>query len=244
MKKFSRVHCFFEQSGTFRDCFRKMGIESFDYDISNDYGKTDFQIDIFRKLFSWENSGIVPFHNISKDDLIIAFFPCIYFCQPSKTIFSFGYAQRLNWDLKKNKFWDNVIWRNRKRMEFFQYLTLLVKYAVQNEIPLIIENPYNNGQNYLLSTFFKKPSFIDMDRSLHGDKLKKDTMFYFFNCTPGEWQNIYPYLGKLLKIQDLPQSKKAGKCSKERSEISSIYADHFIRDIILNENEIGQCSLF
>lgn len=30
-----KVHCFFEQSATFRDEFRKLGYESFDYDIQN-----------------------------------------------------------------------------------------------------------------------------------------------------------------------------------------------------------------
>lgn len=34
-----KVHCFFEQSATFRDEFRKLGYESFDYDIQNSLGK-------------------------------------------------------------------------------------------------------------------------------------------------------------------------------------------------------------
>lgn len=32
-----KVHCFFEQSATFRDEFRKLGYESFDYDIQNSH---------------------------------------------------------------------------------------------------------------------------------------------------------------------------------------------------------------
>lgn len=44
------AHCFFEQSGTFRDEFRKLGVESYDYDIANDYGKTDYQIDLFEEI--------------------------------------------------------------------------------------------------------------------------------------------------------------------------------------------------
>ena len=44
------VHCFFEQSGTFRDEFRKCGIKSYDYDIRNDYGKTDHIIDLFAEI--------------------------------------------------------------------------------------------------------------------------------------------------------------------------------------------------
>lgn len=44
------AHCLFEQSGTFRDEFRKMGIESYDYDIANDYGKTDHIVDLFEEI--------------------------------------------------------------------------------------------------------------------------------------------------------------------------------------------------
>ena len=44
------AHCFFEQSGTFKNEFRKLGIESYDYDILNDYGQTDYQIDLFAEI--------------------------------------------------------------------------------------------------------------------------------------------------------------------------------------------------
>ena len=39
--KINKAHCFFEQSGTFRDAFKKLGIQAEDYDIQNEYGKTD-----------------------------------------------------------------------------------------------------------------------------------------------------------------------------------------------------------
>ena len=35
------AHCFFEQSGVFRDEFNKLGIPAKDYDIDNQFGKTD-----------------------------------------------------------------------------------------------------------------------------------------------------------------------------------------------------------
>ena len=34
-----KVHCFFEQSGTFKNEFIKLGIPSEDYDIQNNFGK-------------------------------------------------------------------------------------------------------------------------------------------------------------------------------------------------------------
>lgn len=44
------AHCLFEQSGTFKNEFKKLGIESFDYDIANDYGQTDFQVDLYEEI--------------------------------------------------------------------------------------------------------------------------------------------------------------------------------------------------
>jgi hypothetical protein len=45
-----RAHCLFEQSGTFKNEFKKMGFEAFDYDILNDYGQTDFQCDLYKEI--------------------------------------------------------------------------------------------------------------------------------------------------------------------------------------------------
>ena len=45
-----KAHCLFEQSGTFKNEFKKLGIESFDYDIQNEYGQTDFVIDLFSEI--------------------------------------------------------------------------------------------------------------------------------------------------------------------------------------------------
>ena len=36
------AHCLFEQSGTFKKEFKKLGITAFDYDIQNEYGQTDY----------------------------------------------------------------------------------------------------------------------------------------------------------------------------------------------------------
>lgn len=37
-----KVHCFFEQSGTFKNEFIKLGIPAYDYDIQNNFGETDY----------------------------------------------------------------------------------------------------------------------------------------------------------------------------------------------------------
>lgn len=45
-----KVHCFFEQSGTFKNEFIKLGIPAFDYDIQDNFGETDHVIDLFGEI--------------------------------------------------------------------------------------------------------------------------------------------------------------------------------------------------
>ena len=50
MKIEGKVHCFFEQSGTFKNEFIKLGIPAEDYDIQNNFGETDHVIDLFGEI--------------------------------------------------------------------------------------------------------------------------------------------------------------------------------------------------
>lgn len=53
-------HCMFEQSGTFKNEFKKLGYQAYDYDILNDFGQTDFQIDLFNEIEeSFAGGGLV-----------------------------------------------------------------------------------------------------------------------------------------------------------------------------------------
>jgi hypothetical protein len=45
-----KVHCLFEQSGTFKQEFIKLGIPAEDYDIQNNFGQTDHIIDLFAQI--------------------------------------------------------------------------------------------------------------------------------------------------------------------------------------------------
>ena len=45
-----KVHCFFEQSGTFKNEFIKLGIPAEDYDIQNNFGETDHIEDLFKAI--------------------------------------------------------------------------------------------------------------------------------------------------------------------------------------------------
>lgn len=69
-----KVHCFFEQSGTFKNEFRKLGIEAEDYDIQNDFGQTDHVIDLFKEIEKAYSNFPSIFDRIEKDELIFVFF--------------------------------------------------------------------------------------------------------------------------------------------------------------------------
>ena len=45
-----KVHLFFEQSGTFKNEFIKLGIPAEDYDIQDNFGETDHVTDLFAEI--------------------------------------------------------------------------------------------------------------------------------------------------------------------------------------------------
>lgn len=45
-----KVHCLFEQSGTWKNAFKSLGYEAEDYDVLNTYGETDNEVDLFSEI--------------------------------------------------------------------------------------------------------------------------------------------------------------------------------------------------
>ena len=50
-------HCLFEQSGTFKNEFKKLGFNAIDYDIENQFNQTDVVIDLFKVIEEAYNGG-------------------------------------------------------------------------------------------------------------------------------------------------------------------------------------------
>ena len=61
-----KVHCFFEQSGTFKNEFIKLGIPAEDYDIQNNFGETDHVIDLFAEIESAWGGISLSFNQLQK----------------------------------------------------------------------------------------------------------------------------------------------------------------------------------
>ena len=226
------VHCLFEQSGTFKKEFMKIGIPAEDYDIRNNFGETDNVIDLFSEIESAYISEPSIFDGIDSDDLVMAFFPCIYFCD-AKTLFYNGTSIcQKNWSVSKIMKYN--IEESRNRQYFFEKLMKLCFVVDSRKLRMIVENPYNTSGNTFLQCNFPKPTFIDYNRRLRGDYFIKPTAYWYFNCEPTHGCTMQNDKEKRT-IMSSRGSKTSGLCSEERSMISPDYARNFICDFIIGK---------
>ena len=234
------AHCLFEQSGTFKNEFKKLGINAYDYDIQNNFNETDFVIDLFNEIDNAYQVGKSIFDNMTKDDIVLAFYPCIYFCEASQMNFTLACVNYRNLTIEETI--KKILQRSKLREEFYERLIKLCYVCEHNNLRLIIENPWTT--TYLKNNFIKSPDIIDDNRLLRGDYFKKPTAYWFFNCKP---TNGYSYqFDKIQKtIRNSKSGYQAGICSEERSMISKDYARNFICDFILGKHqEMTQVSIF
>ena len=244
MKIDGKVHCFFEQSGTFKNEFIKLGIPSEDYDIQNHFGQTDHVIDLFAEIEKAYDCDASVFDNITQDDLIMAFFPCIYFTGFTNPLyFTFKSYNLKNLSFKEKT--DKILKRADDRNTFYKLLYKFVAVVQIRGLRMIFENPWNaKSEHYLHNNFIKEPTIVDYDRSMRGDSFKKPTGFWFFGCNPTHLETIEKN-NNIKKIMETKSSKQSGICSEERSIISPDYARNFICDFILGKKQtITQQTLF
>lgn len=237
-----KVYCFFEQSGTFKNEFIKLGYQAEDYDIQNNFKETDKIIDLFLEINAAYEEKKSIFDNITKEDLILAFFPCIYFSQMSQYANSLNYVNYrclTDWEAC-----DKIIERQIKRNEYLVILTKLVRICLKNGLRLIFENPITGS--FLSNYFLKPPTIKDNNRMIRGDYYVKPTGYWFFNCEPTQGMTIQN--DKKQKKHNLAKTRNKstnGICNKERSMISPDYARNFICDFILGRTQNNsQLSLF
>ena len=174
------------------------------------------------------------FDSITQNDLIIAFFPCIYFETMQMTYYQL--AAKNNAHLPFSERIKEAIERLAKRTHFHTLLYKLVYITNKKNLKLIIENPATQP-NYLIGTQnFPNPNIIDKNRMLRGDYFKKPTAYWFFNCT-NTYGESFQFDKSQKIIKKCKQGKAAGLCSEERSMISPDYARNFICDFILGKTQ-------
>jgi hypothetical protein len=226
-----KVHCFFEQSGTFKNEFIKLGIPAEDYDIQNNFGQTDHQIDIFQAIEDAYDGKPSVFDNIRGGDLIMAFFPCIDFSCLSQMDLSWSAKnyRKMSW----RKATEKILERVHNREMYFTLLIKMCQVARERGIRLVFENPYSM-QTFLKSGFIQPPAVVDENRTLRGDYFIKPTAYWYINCEPTNGKSFQkPQEVKRLMWEK--QNPTAGMCSEDRSMIHPDYARNFICDFILGK---------
>ena len=219
-----KVHLLFEQSGVFKNEFKKLGYEAYDYDIQNNFGETDYQIDLFAEIEKGYSGGVSIFDSITCDDLVIAFFPCTYFSDMSQILHTWGaYPAKSVKDAS-----NQILERSEKRHQNYSLCIKMLTIAKERKIRLIMENPHGN-HSFLRNCFVTQPTIIDSNRSLRGDEFVKPTAYWFINCTNTIGYSLQPRTPKRVK--------KDSKGSEERSMIHPDYARNFICDFILGKEQ-------
>lgn len=224
------AHCLFEQSGTFKNEFKKLGINAYDYDILNDYGETDFQIDLFAEIESAYDGNNSIFSNISKDDLILSFFPCTRFESCIPLAFRGELFQQKNWsDSRKLEYAMKL---HNELHHYYMLISKLVLITIKNGLQLVIENPYTQP-HYLTRYWCIKPKIIDTDRRENGDFMKKPTQFFFINREP--FHNLVFECLDFVEFRTVDKMLSHNGKNRQvcRSEISSQYASRFIRQYLI-----------
>ena len=247
-----RFHCFFEQSGTFKNEFKKLGYEAYDYDILNDFGETDYVVDLFKDIedaYTHTHTRTV-FDNVKEDDQIIAFFPCTRFENQIMLSFRGQAYQMEKWDMKQKMEYDMKLMQELERN--YMLVNKLMIVCIERGLKLIMENPYSE-EHFLRRYWCFLPSVIDKDRRERGDYFKKPTQYWFLNRKPSNNLIFEAYANNALDSIELSPkqnyvewkdawnrrrmeeyAKTGAKNYKVgRSMIHPDYANRFIREFII-----------
>lgn len=219
-----RVHCLFEQSGTFKNEFKKLGYEAFDYDILNDYDETDFQIDLYKEIKDGYEEKPSIFDSITSNDLIMAFFPCTRF--EAQILLSFWGQQNQDKNMSDVEKLERDLRLHEELHENYMLITKLAIICLKRGLKMVFENPAGE-QHYLTRYWCLKPSIIDKDRRNNGDAFKKPTQYWFIGFEPKN--NL------VFEALDYVKPKTwSGLSARERSEIHPQYANRFIRQYLID----------
>lgn len=225
-------HCFFEQSGTFKNEFKKLGYDAYDYDILNDFGETDYVVDIFNEIevaYTHTHTQTI-FDNVKTGDQIIAFFPCVRFSNQAYLHFQCKASQTKKYSDRQKVDYDMKLHSELHRL--YMLINKLTAICLDRNIPLIIENPYSQ-EHYLTRYWGIRSSVIDTDRKERGDHYHKPTQYWFIGRKPSnnlifEATAFYPNTSYLDCERD-----GNGNVQVRRSLMTIDYANRFIREFVI-----------
>lgn len=240
----NKVYCLFEQSGTFKNEFIKLGVPAEDYDIQDEFSQTDHVIDLFSEIRGGYEGKPSIFDNITKDDLIVAFFPCVRFENQIMLWFRGQSFSQRNYTLEEKMEFDMNLMAELKEM--YDLVNMLFIICLRRDLRMVFENPYS--EEHFLRRYWCLPStLIDKDRTKRGDYFAKPTQYWFLNCNPSnnvimEVVNDNQIVVEKVGNNDAWGSRASKKVFERtgaknkktgRSMIHPEYANRFIREFIL-----------
>lgn len=215
------AYILFEQSGTFKRSFQRRGVRAFDFDIDNQFGQTDYQMDLFQEIESCFDGKPSVFDRFTARDFVFAFFPCTYFSSCSQVSFSFDCKHY--WKKSVIEAARIMLERNYMRSYYFGVLLKLVAIVIDRKLPFAFENPWA-GNTFLKGNFSFVPSVVHWDRSLYGDFFRKPTAYWFFNFK----FPFFPPTPVARKRTFTIHQKKGIERSLISQDYSDIFVDHYI----------------
>ena len=183
------------------------------------------------------------FDKITKDDLIMAFFPCIRLENQIMLSFRGQAKQMKKWTMKQKMEYDMKLISEVKRN--YDIVNKMFIICIDRGLKMVMENPYSE-EHFLRRYWCYPASIIDKDRRESGDYYAKPTQYWFVNFEP--YQNLifepitYNHLGETDTIRRLNSSLYPGawgkiSLSKARSMIHPDYANRFIRQYLIELKE-------
>lgn len=240
-----KVHCFFEQSGTFKNEFIKLGIPAEDYDIQNNFGETDNVVDLFKAIEDAYDGKPSLFDQVGGEDLIVAFFPCIKFCSVMEQVQHedfYDASQRKRKDFGSKEYYEQK-WRTLRNysIERFYFYDVALKLTAVCQIRgfrMIMENPWH-PTNFTNHFWFMRTSVIDKDRTRRGDYFRKPTAYWYVGCVPTYGETYQPtprrQVRKVTAGSCALKTKEKLKRIMDKEELDRIYIDHASKTGICDE---------
>ncbi len=186
------------------------------------------------KLWGGYDGKSSIFDKISKDDLILAFFPCTRFEAKIPLLFRGQAPQQKNWNTQKKLEYDITLQEELNNL--YILLCKMVIVVMRKGLKMVIENPYTQP-HYLTTYWCLKPTIIDKDRTQNGDYYKKPTQYWFINFRPK--CNLVFEPMEYVEPRTIGKAKGTENTSRqtERSMIHPQYASRFIRQYLINKSE-------
>ena len=142
--------------------------------------------------------------------------------------------QQKSWTVEKKLKYSMTL--QNELTELYLLLSKMVLICLRKGLQMIIENPYT-APHYLTMYWCIKPDVIDKDRTQNGNYYKKPTQYWFINCKP-KYNIIFEPLDYVeTKIIENVTGNEQYTRKTERSLMHPQYANRFIRQYILEEQD-------